>query len=79
MKTITSQQLAALLDKTKRKLIQKVKAKGFIYENFGQKERRQIEDKYKVVNFGAWDNQQDNDKKRELWLDFQRWIETYGG
>ena len=79
METITSQQLAVLLDKTKRKLIQKVKSKGFIYENFGQKERRQIEDKYQVINFGAWDNQQDNDKKRTLWLDFQLWIETYGG
>lgn len=32
--------------KAKRKLVKKVKEKGLIYENFGQKEVRQLRDKY---------------------------------
>jgi len=52
-----------------RKLVTKAKKTG-LYENFGQKEYRQLQDKY-MKNF------YDDERIRSLLLSFGRWITLY--
>jgi len=56
------------IEKYKKSLFQKAKKKG-LYENFGQKEVRKLEDKYKC-------NTDYSDKGRETWKkirEFDTW------
>ena len=57
------------IEQAKRKLINKAKRKG-IYENFGQKELRYIEDKYFLEGY-------ENQKIFELINQFRDFCETY--
>jgi hypothetical protein len=62
------------INNTKQKLINKVKRSG-LYENFGQKELRKLEDKY--INLGDYTDEMN--ENRQLLKNFDEWAQTYNG
>lgn len=63
-----------VIQKQKDNLIKKAKSKG-IYENFGQKELRMLEDKY--INLSDYSQQMDNN--RVQLQSFENWCMDYCG
>lgn len=62
------------INKYKKALINKVKEKG-LYENFGQKEVRKLEDKH--LDIGSYTDEMN--KNRKLIDEFNEWAMNYNG
>ena len=60
------------IQKAKNALIKKAKDKN-LYENFGQKEVRKLEDKF----INSSDYTEDMNKKRDLLAHFGEWVSNY--
>lgn len=68
------QSLTQTIENTKKKLISDLKRKGMI-ENFGQKELRNIEDKFNFILL-CYGTPQERLQAEEI-ENFRRWCETY--
>lgn len=66
--------LEAAISRERTKLIKIAKSKG-LYENFGQKEVRKLEDKY--INLSDYSNEMNNNRK--LIQSFDEWCMNYCG
>ena len=66
--------LEAAISRERTKLIKVAKSKG-LYENFGQKEVRKLEDKY--INLSDYSTEMNNNRK--LIQSFDEWCMNYCG
>lgn len=74
MKTL---ELSQDISRLKKKLIAQTKKAGYLHENFGQKELRNLEDRsrYTVLCYGNTEER----TQAQLITDFRAWIENYTG
>lgn len=69
---MTIKKLKTAIEKSKKQLIEKARKKG-IYENFGEKETRELKDKF--INSSSFTSEMN--EKRQLISNFDNWAMNF--